>query len=93
VHTTRRIEMDVWIVMPAYNEERTIGGVLDSGFEILKIEREHVVPAQVSEISGALENLFNRHHLIIDKLDTFLNATLLNFFSQALIVISKKVGR
>lgn len=62
-----------------------------AGFKILKIEREHVIPAQVDRISSDIGDFFNRHYLMIGKLDTFLNTTPLNFLSQAFIVVSKKV--
>lgn len=85
--------LGVWHHEQRYTKRQVTRLFVYSGFEVLEIEREHVAPAQVGRISGALENFFNQHYLGIGKLDTFLNITPLNFFSQAFTVISRKVSR
>lgn len=83
----------IWHHEQRYTIGQVVGLFHDSGFEILRIGRENSVPAQVDRVSEPLGVVFNRHYSVIDRLDTLLNATPLNFFSQALLVVSKKVGR
>jgi SAM-dependent methyltransferase len=59
-------------------------------FEIIKIQREHFLPAQVDRISHSLGKVFNKNYVIIDKLDAFLCKPPLSFVSQDYMIISRK---
>lgn len=59
-------------------------------FKIIGIGREFLIPAQVNRISRSLNNFFNTHYLLINKLDKFLVRTPLNIFAESYFVVYKK---
>ena len=60
------------------------------GFEINHISREHVIPAQVNRIIHSLEDIFDKNHLRIYKLDKLLCKTPLSLISQDYMIVSRK---
>ena len=80
----------IWYHKRRYTKRQIIQLFADEGFGILEIRREDTIPAQVGRIHWAFDDLFNRCCPLLDKFDTLLNATGLNFFSQAFTITSRK---
>jgi len=59
-------------------------------FNTTTVRREFIVPAQVDRISKKLGNLFNKHYLMLDKLDSWLMMTPFAFFAQNWAIYATK---
>jgi len=61
-----------------------------TGFEVINIGREHLIPAQVDRVSAKLGKIFNEWYGLLFKIDYLLSFTPLSFFCQDFKIISKK---
>lgn len=59
-------------------------------FTISTMGRESIVPAQVDRISRKLGNLFNKHYLMLDKLDSWLMMTPFVYFAESWAIYATK---
>jgi ubiquinone/menaquinone biosynthesis C-methylase UbiE len=84
--------LGIWHHEQIYTKQQIIKLFADNGFEILEILREDIIPAQVGRIHWAFEELFNRCCFLLNKFDTLLSATKLNFFAEAFTIVSKKIS-
>ncbi|MBA7507041.1 Trans-aconitate 2-methyltransferase [subsurface metagenome] len=82
--------LGIWHHEKTYTKQQIIQLFTDKGFGVLGVRREDIIPAQVGSIHGALEDLFNRCCFPLNKFDTLLSATRLDFFSQTFTIISRK---
>ena len=80
----------IWHHERKYKKKEIINLLEQAGFELLHIEREHLIPAQVDRVSARLAKLFNAWYILLFKIDYLLGLTPLSFFSQDFRILSKK---
>jgi ubiquinone/menaquinone biosynthesis C-methylase UbiE len=82
--------LGLWHHERTYTENDICHLIEICGFELKKISKEHIIPAQVGRISSDLEKVFDRYHHAIYVVDKILSNTPLSFFSQDYMIILDK---
>jgi ubiquinone/menaquinone biosynthesis C-methylase UbiE len=84
--------LGLWHHERTYSQKNITELIEICGFQLRKISKEHVIPAQVGRISRNLAEIFDKYHYTIYIVDrTLSNTPLTFFFSQDYMIISKKI--
>jgi len=59
-------------------------------FNVTSMKREFIVPAQVDRVSRRLGSLFNKHYILLDKLDSWLAATPFRLVAESWTIYAKR---
>jgi len=72
-----------------YTKQEIIKLLVNVGFRDFHIEKEFIVPAHVDRVSKTLGRIFDKHYLLIDKVDSRLSKVLA-FFSESFRMQARK---
>jgi len=72
-----------------YTKQEIIKLLAKARFRHFRIEKEFIVPAHVDRVSKILGNVFDKHYLLIDRVDSNLSKVLA-FFSESFRVYCRK---
>jgi 2-polyprenyl-3-methyl-5-hydroxy-6-metoxy-1,4-benzoquinol methylase len=62
----------------------------NAGFEIILLNREHIIPAQVDRINQKIGNIFNRHYIVLNKVDNILMKSPLCLLAENWMIQAQK---
>lgn len=83
--------LGLWHHDRKYTRKEVANLLTATGFSIIKLGREHIVPAQVDRISKRIGKMFNRIYPFLDSLDSCLSKTPLIYLAEDHMLCARKL--